>query len=160
MTYRPRPYLPAVMGPRACVVVQRALSEGDQLRRFEQLAAGLDASRDPENLLAAGEVRSWLASMREAAGQYRARQTGGVVGSAGGTSEPVSGAGGAESGVSPPSGSGIRRVAEVAEELELSESYVKRLCRDEVLSATKSGREWAIDAGSVAEYQASRRRVA
>ncbi|WP_369292733.1 helix-turn-helix domain-containing protein [Nocardioides cremeus] len=51
-------------------------------------------------------------------------------------------------------------VREVAERQRVSPTYVTRLCRTGVLSATRAGRVWLIDARSVADFEAKRRPVA
>lgn len=149
--YEPRRVRPAPVEPLACMVVLREL--GPQL---DQLAAGLETSPLAGNQAAGRELRTSLVWMRQTAEDARAC----LMGSAGGTSEPGVAV---DRAVSPAGNVAVRdlRVREVAKQLGVSGSYVTRLCRDEGLLATKhNGRDWAIDAASVAKYKATRRPVA
>jgi excisionase family DNA binding protein len=146
----------AYLDPLACVIFMRLLERPEVAPLLADLLRGLALSADAANRLAVEQVESTIAQMTSARRDLM-RERDEHRGSAGGTSEPQEPAAQTVSAVSPPRTS---RVAEVAERLELSESYVKRLCRDRVLSATKVGREWVIDAASVDEYEAARRPVA
>lgn len=158
--YRPRPYLFARMGPRAAMVVRRLWPA--ELVRAAELAAALMADSDPEKRAAGEELREWLESMGEAARQYVERQGDGRRdGSERGTAElvvPGPAAGSDTSLLLGPSAWLV--VEEVAEALGVSTSYVKRLCRNRRLSATKAGGTWLIDPASVREHEMRRRPVA
>lgn len=146
----------AYMDTLACVIFMRLLDRPEVAPLLADLLRGLALSMDTANQLAVEQVESTIAQMRSARGELL-RHRDEAEGSAGGTSEPVEATARARSAASSP---WTGRVAEVAERLELSESYVKRLCRNQVLSATKSGREWVIDQASVDAYEAARRPVA
>lgn len=149
MTYERRPYLPAVVSPLAALVLS-----GDLASVIEPYLRSMELSPIERNREAARQIRQAQASMRESARQLRQR---GEVGSAGGTAEPAPVVEVAESGVS--SSWDHLTVVQVAGRLQVSSEYVRRLCRTGGLSATRSGRDWAIDAESVAAYELSRRRV-
>lgn len=153
MTYARRPIRPAVVGPRAS---RRILHEmGDQL---ERLAVSLAGSPHEQNRIEGRELVAALALMREAARELGERRRD-VEGSDNGTTEHrVASVDGGSS--RPPRMPAVIPARVVASRNRVSPSYVTRLCRDEVLEATKPGREWLIDAGSVSAWEAARRPVA
>jgi excisionase family DNA binding protein len=152
MRYQPRPYLPAVVGPLAALVIEREL--GEQLMEH---ARRLALNPSERNQRAAEQIQAAVASMRESARQLTSRDESASTGSAGGTAEPVGAA--PDAGSSHLLGSGLT-VRAVAERCRVSERYIRKLIADEVLSATKPGREWVIDPESVAEYEATARSIA
>lgn len=156
--YRPRPYLEAAMGPRACVVVRRLLGE-DTLQRVARYAAAAEVSPDPEMRAAAVELWRWLETMRESERQFRVRQTDG--GFADETAKPLEEAPDAKSASeTSPMGSPRLVVKQVADRLDCSQQYVRRLLRDGPLVGHRQGGVWFIDEGSVSEFEARRRPVA
>jgi len=156
MRYRGVEIRGAHMDTLACVIFLRLLERPEVAPLLGDLLQGLALSADSGNRLAVEQVEGTLAQMRSARGELM-RHRNELRGSAGGTSEPGKAEVRAACAASPP---GTGRVAQVAERLGLSESYVKRLCRDQVLSATKSGREWVIDEASVVAYAEARSPVA
>lgn len=145
--YQRRPYLPAVVGPRASRVLVREF--GEQLRRY---ATSLAGSPKVENQETAEEVMRAIASMQESARQLGQRERG----SDDGTAEPMATPDAPRSD-RPPLGLSSR---EVADRLDVSTSYVTRQCRlggGGGLSGVLVGRTWVIDPESVATYGAARR---
>jgi excisionase family DNA binding protein len=121
---------------------------GDALERQARLLlASKQTAEQGRQLLA------FVNQARESGRQLVERLAG--PGSVGGTSEVPLRPADAQSSVSaPPRTVGV---AEVAERLQLSESYIRRLCRDEGLSDTKVGRTWLIDEKSVDDLVLARR---
>lgn len=152
MTYERRPFLPAVVSPRAAW----ALTRPEIVDRLEPWLRGLERSHVVANNQVAAEVRTALASMREAGRQWQERQAPG--GSVYGTAEPQREEPTAESEMRL-RGPGLP-VRVVAEQLRVSQRRVTRLCVDGRLSATKAEGVWWIDPDSVVEYDAARRPVA
>lgn len=143
----PRPLLPAVVGPWAAYVIAR--DYGDELVRH---AAALEAS--PTTAVLGRQLRAAVAQMREAGRQqleaHRASQGWGSVD---GTAELPVADDRASSEVPPWM---HLTVDQVAGKVGLSESYVRRLCRNEALPATKRGRQWLIDSRVVADLETLR----
>jgi excisionase family DNA binding protein len=136
----------------ACVVLLRVLDLPAPAKELAATLRGLAASEDPGNRVAIAQVEAALAEMRSAAGAF-ARHRAELAGSDDGTAEPAVAAERASS-VSPPSGH--LTVVGVAERLGVSHEYVRRLCREQVLSATRIGRAWSIEETSIVEYEARR----
>lgn len=144
MTYRRRPFLPAVVGPRLAEVILREM--GQALEQKEQLLA---ADADEARRAYAREIRAGLDSMAESAHQWRAR-----LGSAVGTTEPRGTRGAPPLEV--PSGGPELTTQEVVDQLagSVSAEYVRRLCREGRLVGRQPGGSgaWLVQASSVAEY--------
>lgn len=142
----------------ACVIFLRLLERPEVAPHLADLLRGLAASSDPANRAAVEQVEAALAEMRDARARLAAHRDE-LKGCASATPQPVDAEAPATSVSSRPPR--VLLVGEVAERLRCSETWVKRLCSSGVLSATKpGGRDWAIDAGSVAAYEAARRPVA
>lgn len=60
----------------------------------------------------------------------------------------------------PQAGESSVTVPEAAQMLQVSSSYVRRLCRAEVLDARRDGRDWLINADSLAAYALARGQAA
>lgn len=141
----------------ACRVLLRILDEEPTAAKLEALVRGLAASPDPANREAAEQVRAAVAEMRSSWALFRDDRID-RLGFVDETTKPADLGGRAESGGE--SSSGHLTVAQVAERLRISTQYVRRLCGDQRLSATRRGRTWVIDSTSVDEYEAARSSVA
>ena len=139
--------LAASVGPLASsVIVSRfGLALEETARNFELVGT-------PEAVGAAKQLRRALAEMRESARLRNLARA--EIGSGGGTAEPAGVAPGPELGAPP--WIHLLRVSQVVERLGVSGSYVRRMCRDGDLSATKVGREWLIEEQAVADLLAAR----
>lgn len=152
MKYRGMHLRGAHVEPLACLVLLKILQSDEVEPRLSRYMQGLAQTPDEKARSMRAQVDAALAEMRATVrelGEHDAE-----LGSSGvGTAEPVGPGSPAES-VSPPSGH--LTVTAVAERLSVSKEYVRRLCRDTRLSATRRGREWLIEPGSVIEYEATR----
>ncbi|GEP40116.1 hypothetical protein NPS01_37790 [Nocardioides psychrotolerans] len=146
MTYRPRPYLPAVIGPRVSLRIVRHF--GIEL---EHLARELARSPDPDARDDAAEIHAGIAQMVESARQWRERQ---APTSVDGSAEVPSTSGGSES--TRPPGSGVT-TGEVAEQFGITARQVRYLVAAGRLVGHRRGRTWVIDEASVALYIEARR---
>lgn len=144
----------------ACVGMMR---DEPAVRRLEALSRGLQASVDPMTSEAGRQLAAAVMHARAAASSWSRVRPGS---SDDGTAEPPPPAPDATCPRPPKDGSGGPEltVREAARRLRASESYVTRLCREgtKLRGRQPSGRggPWLIDAESVAEHEASRRRVA
>lgn len=122
------------------------------MTRFERM-------RTPGALWQAGEIRRGLQAMQSSVRLRNLIQAGM---SSGDVSTEVPETPDSSGSVHPPSESGASTwvsVSEVATRAGVSDRFVSRLCRDQVLVATRSskrGRPWQIDLESAAEYLESR----
>lgn len=143
-----RPFLPAVVGPRAARAIDRHMGPA-----LDRLAQGLMASPIVANREHGVELQLALKSLRESARQWDER-TG--HGSDRGTAEPVVVVEGAQS--SQPPGHRLT-VGQVAERTGLSPEFIRRICDAGILSATQPGGRgtpWLIDETSANDYKARR----
>lgn len=142
----------AVVQPLACVVLLKVLQAPEVAPHLSRYLHGLGLRPDRAGHPTIAQVEAALAQMHAAQEEYWALMAE-PDGSAVGTAEPALAEAQAES-VPPPSGH--LTVTAVAERLSFSREYVRRLCRSGRLSATRRGREWLIEPGSVIEYEAMR----
>lgn len=148
--YRPRPYLPGQVGPRASLVILREL--GASLNR---LAEALACSPIPENRQVASEVLGGIESMRESARLW-AERTADVA--ADGNAAMSKGVGRSVSEVPPRD---RLTVGQVAARTGLKERRIRQLCQSggSSLAATKAAGVWWIDAESVDLFETTRRPI-
>lgn len=152
MKYRNSFVRGANVDPLACVVFLKVLQSPEVAPFLSRYLRGLALQPDGAGEPTVRQVEDALGQMHAAHAEYR-RLAHDRSGFAVEPPKPAAVGAGAES-VSPPSGH--LTVAEVAERLALSQQYVRRLCSRQILSATHRGRAWAIEAGSVIEFEASR----
>jgi excisionase family DNA binding protein len=158
--HEPRAVLGAVIGPEACRVL---LAEFGPM--ITGLAKALARSSDERDRATAREITACLAQMREVRRWAAARQQ--LAGRAAaevpsrGTAEPAFVPESASSVAVPPD-SGARvdclSTGEVAGQLKVSESFTRRLYRDQVLPATRGRHgEWRVTQSAVDDYLDTRR---
>lgn len=142
----------AYFGPLAtALLIRHCTGQPTDPVDLDELADRYDRVGTAGSREAARQLRAGLSMARHSERDRRRTQAG--RGSAAGTAEPESAAGGAGSVSTPRT---HLTVVQVAEKAGVSTSYVKRLCRGSALSATKPGREWLIDAESFADWQTAR----
>ena len=152
MKYRDAFVRGANVDPLACVVFLKVLQSPEVAPFLSSYLRGLALQPGDAGKPTIRQVEAALGEMHAAHAEYRrlVLEKGGFVDE---TPKPLPGT--AEAGsASPPSGH--LTVAEVAERLTLSQQYVRRLCRRQILSATHRGKAWVIDVSSVIEFEASR----
>lgn len=150
MKYRGAVLRGAHVEPLACIVLLKVLEMPEVAPHLSAYLRGLSARAGQDSHPVIDQIDAALNEMRAAQREYT-RSRAELDGSDVGTAEParVEDAGGS---VSPPQGH--LTVTEVAERLGVSSEYVRRLCRDRVLSATRTGRAWSIEITSVVEHEA------
>lgn len=139
-----RPFLAAVVSPQAAYFISRDF--GEAIKEWARVRAAYATQRPQSDAVLAA-----LAQLEEAGRQWHER----VLGSEGGTSELPQVEIGATSEVS--SLTTWLRVSEVAGRVEVSEGYVRRMCRSEALRARRVGGTWEIDEAAVIAWEQRKR---